>query len=360
MVLYLNQLEKMFSWVLFFFLMLASSVSYAGLSDDEIVPGSVNIPRPDLTLHRLRGHHRFIPRSAVQHHDPTIQNVTAQDFHEGGQQLDRPNMQFQYEDAHINAILRAAIAQLLLREEIIIMPPLGPTTDQLVEHLNQERDAPGGRRTLLIPYNIGNWHWVGIVIRYNAQNHLERITYIESVPEGIPMPDEIRAILMAIYIAVGEQDVANKIEEKIGLIQTDGRACGAVVVQNLLYEAQGMLVQGVADPNLTAEIRMQHVRFLQLVRPDFNTEGMLKTGDGIDASPVSTIEIPEIEVNFDTADFIYNYNREYGQTLGVIINPRDSLGSVEACWQALFKLRDLYKVQNDELNYYGTVASRNN
>jgi hypothetical protein len=105
---------------------------------------------------------------------------------------------------------------------------------------------------------------------------------------------------------------------------------------------------------------MQHVRFLQLVRPDFNTEGMLKTGDGIDASPVSTIEIPEIEVNFDTADFIYNYNREYGQTLGVIINPRDSLGSVEACWQALFKLRDLYKVQNDELNYYGTVASRNN
>jgi len=70
-----------------------------------------------------------------------------------------------------------------------------------------------------------------------------------------------------------------------------------------------------------------------------------------------------VEARFDREEFLAKYNKSHGESLGrvvVIIDRNDKRYDEilnEACWKALFKLKNDYKQKNDQDNYQFTYLS---
>jgi hypothetical protein len=48
--------------------------------------------------------------------------------------------------------------------------PVGNAAISLTRYLTDEKKSQMGKRVLLIPYNIGGYHWVGISIFFDENN----------------------------------------------------------------------------------------------------------------------------------------------------------------------------------------------
>lgn len=180
------------------------------------------------------------------------------------------NLAYEYEDQDINVLLplRAQEAGLDLINTRFIAP-LADNREQLQRHLTEERfryrqELAAGRtpfaRTVLVPVNLYNLHWVGMVIYFNEHDQAERIQYID--PLGNEVPTNILAVLQDLY---GRQ-VA--VENLRGWQQTDGMACGPLTVENMLLAVQGELQPRVAREPDIAAIRHQHLQLLEQFAPE--------------------------------------------------------------------------------------------
>lgn len=179
------------------------------------------------------------------------------------------NLAYEYEDQDMNALLqlRAQEAGLNLRRTVIIAP-LNNARTQLQQHLVEEREryrreVLGGRspfaRTVLIPLNLYNLHWVGLIIRFNAVGQVERIQYVD--PLGYGMPRGVEATLRELY---GRGIVIQNLQ---GLRQTDGMACGPLTIENLIRVAQNRLENHDIEEREIREIRRHHINLLERFEP---------------------------------------------------------------------------------------------
>ncbi len=180
------------------------------------------------------------------------------------------NLNYEYEDQDLNALLklRAKAAGLDL-SYVTIMAPLSGTQEQLKSHLLEELDRYQKRvsagtlpfaRTILVPVNLYNLHWVGLVISFNEGNQTSNIQYIDSL--GYEIPEEIAKSLRAIY---GEDIV---IQNSFGLKQTDGMACGPLMVENLILAAKNQLEARVTTEQEIKKIRNRHIILLEDAEPE--------------------------------------------------------------------------------------------
>ncbi len=252
-------------------------------------------------------------------------------------------MHYWYRDVELNAILRANFDQIRyqLREEVIVMAPLGPTANQLIIHLGQERSRHHTARTLLVPYNIGNAHWVVLVIRIGNNNSVTEILYMDSLRQ--PIPDNIRSALATVYLEEGEleDDIIGLIKQGPGWTQTDGSACGPLTIENLLRAALNISESRAASSEETKRIRRQQIQVLQTVRSDLQS-----VFD--DLKPTKFFQVrPEFNIEL----FITRYNKIYGEKLGII-----TVSNIEECWKALYAILAQSKTPKDSIATYLDMA----
>ncbi|MCK4608458.1 MAG: hypothetical protein KAT71_03170, partial [Gammaproteobacteria bacterium] len=175
------------------------------------------------------------------------------------------NGAYEYEDqdtaAILNAILRVEYNGLVGNIPIYGMGAVDTITPhQLEQRLRQEMDShPAGSRLVLIPCNIGNYHWVGLLLEFDEANACIRAEFLNSTNSDIP--PTLQRQLESIYHRrfVKRHDVIK---------QSDGTSCGACAIANLILR-----MQSVAPPG---GVRMAQIRAYQLnvLRIDDNEPGI--------------------------------------------------------------------------------------
>jgi hypothetical protein len=180
--------------------------------------------------------------------------------------LDETRMQFLidaycylYDDAEINALLTHRIAQEKGREgqrelfrSVVIMPALlvrdgaqSPSTRQVRVELfvDQLRTRIGEEGAILLPINLNENHWVGLVIRLDNQGRAVRIQYID--PRGVDLliPSELAEGLELVY---GNEIT---IERVVFLLQAadDRVSCGPLIVENLIRAVINSTIVGESE-----------------------------------------------------------------------------------------------------------------
>ncbi|CAL7960841.1 Adenylate kinase (modular protein) [Gammaproteobacteria bacterium] len=188
----------------------------------------------------------------------------------------RVNMHYEYNDVDVNTLLLLRAQEVGLDlTETVLMPPLDNMGDQIVEQLREERsryrehvltrEREPRARTILIPVNLNNIHWVGLVVRLDEHDIVSRIQYIDpsgSILSEDFIPDEIRRSLRIVY---GDRIY---IENLALLRQTDEAACGVLTIENLIRAAQRLFDTEVVYEEQTRLLRGHHIYLLEQFRPD--------------------------------------------------------------------------------------------
>ena len=186
------------------------------------------------------------------------------------------NMHYEYDDIDINNLLLLRAQEVGLNLPItVLMPPLDNMGNQIIEQLHEEgrryqervlaQEIEPVARTILVPINLNNIHWVGLVIRLNERSQVLQIQYIDPLGDSTfesSIPEEIRRSLSGVYGS------GIRIENLMLLRQTDGTSCGVLTVENLIRAAQGQLDTEIVHEELTGLIRDHHADLLERFRPD--------------------------------------------------------------------------------------------
>ncbi len=123
-----------------------------------------------------------------------------------------------------------------------------------------------GQRTgiILIPFNLGQLHWVGLLLVYDLKQNLTKANYYD--PEGGDVPELLNATLQSL---IRETDIITQfypIKDIDGLIrQINGHDCGPCTLENLLY-AIGYGESPDTDP---IQRRLNHLDLLEVENPDY-------------------------------------------------------------------------------------------
>lgn len=165
------------------------------------------------------------------------------------------NCAYQYEDTDITAILNARVRQYdgRISDSVIhAMAPVDTTTEnQLKKRLETDRDMNHGKRINLIPCNIGDYHWVGLLLQFDATNECVRAEFINSINGAIP--EELTRQLGDVYPHV-------TFRERFDLIkQDDDYSCGACTIENLILSMTG----DKPEKMTMDKIRAQHLQCLK-------------------------------------------------------------------------------------------------
>ncbi|OJW72063.1 MAG: hypothetical protein BGO68_00800 [Candidatus Amoebophilus sp. 36-38] len=178
------------------------------------------------------------------------------------------NSHYQYEDIDIQAILLSRLKQLVTDFPICFSKPihvLAAVDDiidgQLRQRLEQEKAANQGKRVLLIPCNLGNFHWVGILIEIETDGQILRAEYINSLNNSVGAQKRLERLedqLKEIYPNYS-------LQSRSLLKQNDSSSCGAYTIENLL-----LAIGNSAIPKFSTEdIRRSHLDCLKKYNPKF-------------------------------------------------------------------------------------------
>jgi len=170
----------------------------------------------------------------------------------------RINIAYQYEDNDIQAILAARLQQLRKENSQLFIKPIGILAaidniigNQLENRLRQEAKDHHGARILLIPCNLENAHWVGMLIAFGVDEKVLRAQYIDSFTTCSVVPQTFQEQLQKVYPGVF-------FESHVLLQQNDYTSCGAYTIENLLLAALG--IQSLIDREI---IRHLHLKALK-------------------------------------------------------------------------------------------------
>ena len=177
------------------------------------------------------------------------------------------NLQYQYEDHDIQAILSSRVEELYATK-----PPLKPVhvlaavddivDGQLTQRLRQEIEDHNNddkTRILLIPCNLGNFHWVGILVDFKDNGEIERAIYIDSIIGNNKPAKNLKDQLQLVY------SNCNLKVHKL-LQQSDATSCGSYTIENLLLAVQHKKAGALIG---ATEIRGQHLECLQKYNLEF-------------------------------------------------------------------------------------------
>ena len=173
------------------------------------------------------------------------------------------NHNYIYEDYDMWAILNLRLQQENLNNVFIIPPISTLESNQLQIQLQEEqnRNHATPNRTLLIPYNLGNYHWVGIVIQVE-NNRATKFTYYDSILADGENSEYYSAISNTFKSVYGIEISENL---GFGLRQRDNTSCGPLTIENLINAALHYIISGF--PNVF-DIRTQHVYLMNTFSPE--------------------------------------------------------------------------------------------
>ncbi len=175
------------------------------------------------------------------------------------------NKTYQYEDNDIQAILAARLQQLRTQNAGLFINPIAilAAVDniavlELESRLRQEAKCNKGARTLLIPCNLGEAHWTGILLVFSTEGQILRAEYIDSLTTDTAVPETFQVQLWKVYPTAC-------FRTRSLLHQDDYTSCGAYTIENLLTMALG-----IPSFETTAEaIRSLHLATLRQYSPTF-------------------------------------------------------------------------------------------
>jgi len=172
-----------------------------------------------------------------------------------------------YEDGEMQMILQHQIDQHHRQTNdgrpIYLLGPLDnlnePTLSQVLTSHNRNHGI------VLIPFNLSQRHWVGLLLEYNNTENLIRANYYDSLRSS--NLDILNATLRAIRRQEDLVDEFTQIQEENGLIrQQNGSDCGPCTIENLLRGA-GLETENM--PLDSASMRLTHLELLELRNPNF-------------------------------------------------------------------------------------------
>ncbi|HQY22132.1 MAG TPA: ankyrin repeat domain-containing protein [Gammaproteobacteria bacterium] len=175
------------------------------------------------------------------------------------------NISYQYEDNDIQAIVSARLQQLRIQNSQLFIKPIeilaaidNIMSVQLENRLRQEARNHHGERICLIPCNLGNAHWVGMLLEFSADGKVLRAEYIDSFTTRPIIPEIFQVQLQKIYPKV-------YFKTRVLSQQSDYTSCGAYTIENLLTAALGIQSYEAAEI-----IRSLHLEALRQYNPNFH------------------------------------------------------------------------------------------
>lgn len=214
-----------------------------------------------------------------------------------------------YEAEELSAVLEARLAKLNQQqsEEISALAcftDLAP--NQFSTFVEKDRGENPTARYQLIPYNLGNNHWVGICLEYYYDNEPKEAKYMDSLnPDSKSIKEAIRIELNSLGFDDGMIHKVNN------FTQQDGSSCGAFTVENLLWAAGLSTIEEGYD---AATIRSIHACLLQERNDQIIRVQEIRQGDiGIIEKPSSTSTTTREQAPQSTPGFFTSiYNFFYG------------------------------------------------
>lgn len=175
------------------------------------------------------------------------------------------NHEYLYEDNDIYTILHLLIAQHGLQNVHVLPPVDNIVNTQLRQRLQEESVSNGinSARKILIPYNKGNYHWIGILLDISA-NQAQVNAYVmdpaqrtDAYVNDAAISDEITHVYANAVVQAATH-----------LIQQDGSSCGVLTIDNLIALARGQRLAQDADVLAGAQAERQaHVTVMDRDRP---------------------------------------------------------------------------------------------
>lgn len=200
------------------------------------------------------------------------------------------NADYQYEDVDMYRILQAEVANLGLDNVAVVPPVDNMHAGQLTQRLRgvgAVHPGPGQTATLLVPFNIGNYHWVGIMIVVSGGDGsgdgsggaTTIVRYLDPLGGMRSMAPEVLAEIRAVF-PHATQESAHRV------LQIDGTSCGPLTIENLLMQLHGLAPRGDvrASPAYTERLRERHIRLLEEVQPGANFRQRQRNGNVIGSS----------------------------------------------------------------------------
>lgn len=182
------------------------------------------------------------------------------------------NVDYLYEDNDINAIFAARLQDKALpnvyRVSATTSDVMASGKPEFVGAIEAELLRQKGKEgILLVPYNQGGDHWVGLMLPFDKNGKIQEMNYINSLNSA----HELNKIAMHLENAgcLASECPCNNLNL---LKQNDFSTCGAYTIENLLYAARGVttLSQIIIGEQLNNEqIRSLHLQSLQTHNPKF-------------------------------------------------------------------------------------------
>ncbi|CAF2770029.1 unnamed protein product [Rotaria sp. Silwood2] len=147
----------------------------------------------------------------------------------------------------IHAILQKQLEQLLQQLPESLTKPIyaidavdGSINNQFEERLQQERKSHAGKRIILIPYNLENSHWVGILIEFETDEQIQRADYIDSIKQSNIIPYKLQMQFTNVYADAILQ--AKNLRK-----QDDPNESAELMIDNLLTAAIDLIINDPKD-----------------------------------------------------------------------------------------------------------------
>lgn len=137
------------------------------------------------------------------------------------------NLFYFYKDTDITEVLEERLLEEgLENSDIHVLGAMSSCQKgQLTAFVKGNREAFPTGKVLLIPYNIGYAHWVGILLEYDDNGAPKRAEYMDSM-RGSPTP--------SIKKEISDIDPRFNLRTKKAARQYDFTSCGAYTIENLL------------------------------------------------------------------------------------------------------------------------------
>lgn len=252
------------------------------------------------------------------------------------------NNQYLYEDNDMYALLNQLIVDHQIPNAYVVPPCDNIIGQQLRTSLETElHEHQGTDRKVLIPYNIGNYHWVGIYLDISNNEAAVNVSYMDplTAAEAIPanVTQEVRAVYAEAAIAVAARN-----------LQTDASSCGPITIKNLIAMARAQHLEAnvLMDYLQTADLRQEHVGIMNAHFPDAQFETRQRDNISTVSSAFDTMKYlsESATANFSPA--------EYKKMLQVIKSIR-ALGDVAR--QHILAAFSLLKKDPEVVDFYATL-----
>jgi hypothetical protein len=175
------------------------------------------------------------------------------------------NNQYEYEDVDIYKLLTIKLKNTNIQNVKVIHPVDDLFSNSLSKALREElRYNTNSSRTLLIPYNLGLYHWVAIVLVINKHNEIMQAVYLDPLSSS---RKDTRSIIENKLKNIYQNDTIELINKPI-FIQPDNKSCGPLTIENFIAYLHNNTCERSLSHEEVNQIRLEQLR-LAKTKPRF-------------------------------------------------------------------------------------------